>query len=140
MAIDVIVVGPEGSPAKFNAQGELVVGPCCYDETQFTTLDTDDQGYTFFGPKVGFSFVMRGALVFADKDVSDSDDTIVVIYESAAEDSATASKILFQFGMGRLTSLPLFPLNILVAEGVYLNAKSGDDDIHLTITGHYTPV
>ena len=31
----------------------------------------------------------------------------------------------------------LFPLNILVAPGKYVNAKTTDDDIHMTIMGYY---
>ena len=42
-----------------------------------------------------------------------------------------------QFGMGSLTSLAIVPLNILVNKGVWLNAKTGDDDVHMTIMGYY---
>ena len=31
------------------------------------------------------------------------------------------------------------PLNILVAEGRFINGKTSDDDIHMTITGHFIP-
>ena len=113
--------------------------PTPYDEAVFTTLDVDDTAYTYYKPKVDFQFLITGILAFADRDVNDQSDTVISIYESLGEGSGVPTKILLQFGMGKLTNLSLVPLNLLISSGVYVNAQTSDDDIHMTIMGHYIP-
>jgi len=48
-------------------------------------------------------------------------------------------KTLFQLAMVEGDLVVLTPLNIQVAEGAYINAKTTDDDIHMTIMGYYVP-
>jgi len=127
----------KGNRAKILSTGALVVSPPDYDDAIFNTLDVAGTGYTYFKPLSGKQFVMTGAVAFADKDVSDNTDTVIVIYESDGASSTTEDKVLLQFGMGKLTSLHIAPLNILLNKGKWLNAKTGDDDIHMTITGYY---
>ena len=93
--------------------------------------------YNFYPPKAGHQFVIKGAIAFADKDVSDASDTVIIIYEAGDAATTTVDKTLLQFGMGKLTTLPMLPLDILVNEGKFVNAKTGDDDIHLNILGYY---
>lgn len=119
--------------------GQLVVAPFAYDETVFNTLDVAGTAYKFYDPKPGQQFVITGVLAFADKDVADNSDTEIVVYEATSDSTATVDKTLLQFGMGKLTSIPILPLNILVNEGLFVNAKTGDDDIHMTIMGYYIP-
>ena len=47
--------------------------------------------------------------------------------------------VILQFGMARLSVLPLVPLNLVIAEGAYLNAKTDDNTINMTIFGYYVP-
>lgn len=126
--------------AKVSAAGQLAVGPLFYDETEFNTLDVAGTAYNFYSPKAGQQFVITGILAFGDKDLSDADDTVIVVYEAGTAETATVDKILLQFGMPKLSLLPALPLNILVNEGKFVNAKTGDDDIHMTIMGYYIPV
>jgi len=133
-------LSPKGTrTVKVTQAGQLVVAPISYDESSFNTLDATATAYNFYVPKVGQQFIITAVLAFADKDVADNTDTIVTVYEATAPDTATESKVLFQFGMGKLTVLSLTPLNLLINEGVYINAKTGDDDIHMTIMGYYIP-
>lgn len=126
-----------GSQVKILSTGAMAVSAPSYDDAVFNTLDTDAQGYTFFKPISGKQFVLTGVLAFADKDVSDASETEIVVYESDAENSATEDKILLKFGMGRLTSLTISPLNLLTNIGKWINAKTSDDDVHMTILGYY---
>ena len=123
--------------AKVTGSNELVVAPLSYDETSFNTLDTVDTAYNFFEPLPNKQFVITGILVFADKDVLDSSDTIIIIYEASDKTTTTVDKTLLQFGMGKLTSLPIVPLHLLVTPGKWISAKTGDDDIHMTIMGYF---
>ena len=135
-------IHPSGHRAQvpLNEAGELATGARHFDETKFNTLDVAGTAYNFYKPKVGFRFVMTGFVAFADKDVADNSDTIIVIFEASTDESSTVDKVLFQFGMGKLTVLPVTGIRVLVSEGKFVNAKTGDDDIHMTIMGHYTEI
>jgi|TARA_Y100000296_G_scaffold87229_1_gene130769 hypothetical protein len=135
--IPVKLVGKGGVEVDVDLTGAVRVAEGAFDLTQFNTLDTIDTAYNFYAPKVGRQFLITGFLCFADKDISDASDTVVEIYEATASDSTTVSKCLFQFGMGKLTVLPYPNIRVLVNPGVWINAKTGDDDIHLNIIGHY---
>lgn len=125
--------------AKITKAGQVTVSTFDYDETEFKTLDVVDAAYNFYAPKVKHNFIITGILAFADKDISDANDTVITIYEGASAETTTVKKTLLQFGMGKLTTLPFVPLNIKVNPGVWVNAKTGDDDIHMTIMGYYIP-
>ena len=131
--------GAKRTPARVTEIGELVTAPFAYDVSKFNTLGTDGAAVNFYPPISGKQFVIKGMVIFADKDVSDADDTVIVVYEATSSTETTVDKIILQFGMGRLTVLALLPLNLLVREGKFINAKTGDDDMHLNIMGHYIP-
>ena len=136
---EVRIIGPSGKTAAVDEQGQLVVGSGYFDETQFIELDVANQAYSFFPPKVRQKFIMTGVIIKADKQVSATVDADVVIYQASAEDTLTVDKVVIQVALNEGDLLPLFPLNVEVAQGKYLNAKTSDDDIHMTIIGHYVP-
>lgn len=113
------------------------MAPLSYDETVFNVLDVAGTASNFYSPKSQKQFVITGVLAFADKDVSDASDTVIVVYEASDTTTATVDKVLLQFGMGKLTSLAILPLHLLVNAGKFVNAKTGDDDIHMTIMGYF---
>lgn len=125
--------------ARITRSGAVVVAPFAYDETEFNLLGTDDVGVTFYKPKVGERFVITGMLAAGNLSISANALAVVIVYESANEDSATSTKIRLEFGITRLQVEHISPLNILVNEGVFLNAKTDDDDVFLTIMGYYIP-
>ena len=132
-----IHIGFGGKIAKVTSSGELVVAPLHYDETSFKELAEPNIGYNFYAPLPGKQFVITAILMKADKQVSNTDDATVVIYEADSTDSTTVDKTLIQFAMVRDDIIIPTPLRILVAEGKFINAKTDDDDIHMTITGYY---
>jgi hypothetical protein len=63
----------------------------------------------------------------------------VVVYEGTSATTTTVSKTLFQIEMAQVSNIALTPINILVDSGKYVNAKTDDDDVHMTIMGYYIP-
>lgn len=124
---------------RVTAAGAVVTAPFAYDDTKFVELAEDNTAYNFYKPKAGLQFVITGIRAKADRDVSQTADADVVVFEAAAIDSTTADKVLHQEAMVRGESVTLIPLNILVNSGKFLNAKTSDDDIHMTIMGYYIP-
>lgn len=128
-----------GTLAGITSIGQQVVSPYAYDETVFKELAEVTTAYNFYKSKSGQQFVITGINAKADRQVSTTDDADVVIYEADSETSLTVDKVLFQEAMVRGEKASLFPLNILVNKGKFVNAKTTDDDIHMTITGYYVP-
>ena len=135
--IQVYIVGANGQEVAVNAAGELIVSSGPYDLTVFQDMDTINTAYNFYGPKGLQQFVITGFLALGDKDISDASDSTVVIYESDAPDSTTASRVVIQFEIAKLIPVPFPNIKILCNHGVYINAKTADDDVHMTIFGHY---
>lgn len=73
----------------------------------------------------------------ADRDVSATVDADVIIYEADSDTETTVTRVLFEEAMVRGEHTGLSGLNILVSAGKWVNAKTSDDDIHMTIMGYY---
>ncbi len=129
--------GLTNTEAKVTSSGQLVTAPLDYDETKYLELAVDDTAYNFYKPKSGKQFVITGIRAKADRGVSTTVDADVIVYEASASDTTTVDKVLYQDEMVRGESFTLLPTNILVNEGKYINAKTTDDDIHMTIFGYY---
>ncbi len=123
--------------ATVSETGALSVGPIRYDETSNNTMAVDNQVYNFYSPSSFEQFVITGILAFASKDVNNASDTIIEVYEADSSSSATVDKALLTFGMGSLTNLTLTPLNLLVTEGTYINARTDDNTVNMTIMGYF---
>ena len=126
-----------GVSAMVTDNGQLVVAPLSYDSTIFNELAEPNTAYSFYVPKAGKQFVITGIIAVADKQVSSSASADIVVYEAATDIDTTVDKVLFQDAMVQDQHRVVLPLNILVTKGKYVNAKTTDDDIHMTITGYY---
>jgi hypothetical protein len=135
--IPVQLVGRDGQLVKVNAAGEVLVSNGPYDLAEFNELDLINTAYNFYGPKGQEQFVITGFLMYGDKQVSSSTNATVVIYEATAPDTTDESRVLVQVEVGQNQSIPFPNIRILCNKGVYVNAKTGDDDIHMTIFGYY---
>lgn len=120
--------------------GQLITAPFDYDTTKFIELAEANTAYSFFLPKAGCNFILTGIVAKADKQVSTTVDASVVVYEADSPDTTTVDVVIFQTAMVSGDNLVLLPLNIKVSEGKFVNAKTTDDDIHMTLIGYYIPV
>ena len=137
MSIDVRIKGNNGTRVEVTRSGELVVAPLAYSETHFDVLDTPNTAYSFFPPEKDKQFVITGFNMKADRDVSSTVDASVIIYEASSVDTTTEDKILFQEAMVKGERTGYTNTNLLVNAGKWVNAKTTDDDIHMTIMGYY---
>jgi len=125
--------------AKVSKLGELVVGPLDYNDTSFQELAADDTGYNFYPPRHGKQFVIKGMWAKADQQTSNTVNATVIIYEASSPTSTVVDRVVWQMAMLRGDLFPMGDMNLLINEGKWLNAKTGDDDIHMNIYGHYVP-
>lgn len=136
-ALPVRLMANASQQVAVNEAGEILVSDGPYDLSTFNELDTINTAYNFFGPRGIEQFVITGFLMYGDKQVNSSTNATVIIYESDQRDSTTESRVLVQVEVGQNQSIPFPNIRILCNKGVYLNAKTDDDDIHMTIFGHY---
>jgi hypothetical protein len=131
------LMGDGTQRVRVNEAGELIVSDGPYDLAKFNELATINTAYNFYGPKGEEQFVITGFLIYGDKQVLGSSNATVIIYESDQSDSTTEDRVLVQVEVGQNQSIPFPNIRILCNKGIYLNAKTDDDDIHMTIFGHY---
>ena len=115
---------------------QLVVAPVDYDQAVFNELAEPDTAYNFFKPKHDTYFVITIIDMVADKQVSSSVSADVVIYEADSPDTTTVGKVLYQTAMVQ-DQQKVLNVNLKVNKGVFINAKTTDDDIHMNIFGYY---
>jgi hypothetical protein len=125
-----------GVEARVTSRGELVVAPLGFSEARFNLLAVINTAYNFTQPKASQRFCITGICMYADKNVAAGDAT-VNIYEATSSTSTAAVKTLFSFEMPKQTTRDIIGLNLLVSEGVWLNATTNDNNIFITILGHY---
>lgn len=138
MAIAILIEGGNsGRRVEVTPSGELVVAPLSYDETEFNELAVDNTAYNFYEPKPEKQFVITGFLAVGDQQITANANANVVIYEAGDTSTTTVDKILIQFVIKQDQSIPAIGLRVLVRPGKFINAKTDDDDVHMTIMGHY---
>lgn len=136
-ALPVRLMGNGSQQVQVNEAGELLISDGPYDKAIFNELGTINTAYNFYGPNGREQFVITGFLMYGDKQVNGSTNATVVIYEAEAPDSTTEDRVLVQVEVGQNQSIPFPNIRILCSKGAYINAKTDDDDIHMTIFGHY---
>lgn len=138
MSISVNVTDPQTSDtARVTTYGALVTASAKFDESSFQAMDLDNTAYNFYVPKFGQQFVITGMIVKGDKQVASNTNATVIVYEATSVDTTTADKVIVQFEVGQNESIPVPRLNFLVSKSRWVNAKTDDDDIHMTILGYY---
>ena len=137
MAGDFHIIGGNGRRGQVSDYGEVIMGPYDYSTPKFQNMDVVDTAYTFFAPMQDQFFVITSIYLQANKNVSASTATTVDIYEASQETDTTISKSIYQFDMVRNDKISITPLNIRVTAGKFVNGKTGDDDVLVTISGYY---
>ena len=139
MSLPVKIVGRKGKAVDVAGSGHLVVGEHAFNETIAKNLSSINISFNFYKPKAQKQFIIKGIVAKANKDVSTSTDADLVIYEGTSAATTTVDKTLFQAAMTKHDSLILLPLNIIVNEGLFINAKTDDASIFITIMGYFIP-
>lgn len=120
--------------------GQLVVAPLDYSEPIKRNLDTIDAAFNFLVPVSKRSIVITDIIVSTDRLVSVTDPAEIEIYQADAVDSLTESPGIVSPRLVRGEALTLTGLNWLVPEGKWVNAKTNDVNVLITIAFYRVPV
>ena len=136
--MEVTLVDGTGGKASLsiNKGGAVPVVPPAFTIPVFKKLDVAGTAYNFVVPVAGKFPVLTFIFLYANKNVG-AGDASVQIYEADGPASTTVDKTIFELEMPKNTSVTLNPITIEVAEGVWLNSKTDDDDIFVTLGYYY---
>lgn len=135
MSIEVQIVGKTGRLAEVSPLGQLVTAPLAYATGTFQDMGTVDTAFNFVTPTPGKRFVITGLLISTNRNVG-VNGAIIIIYEAASATSTTVDKTLAQVEMTKNQLLPIPGLNSIVTEGKFVNGKTDDDDVSVTLSGY----
>ena len=128
-----------GFQAKVSKFGQLVVSPLQYSTPVTDSLITINTAFNFITPEQGASIVITDIIVGADKNVSNVDPANVEIFQASAADTTTVDTAIVNPQLLRASNLALNGLNLLVPEGKWINAKTNDNNIEVTIMFYRVP-
>lgn len=135
--IPVYIVDSNGKKVTVGAGGTLSLAPL-FDEIEFNELAVADQIYNYYQPLAGSRFILTGVVATADSSVQA--DATVIIYEASSPTSTTVDKVLFQFVLLKNQQLVIPNFQIKVSPDVWINGKTNDDDVHMSVVGHFVNV
>ena len=139
MTAPVEIVGDDGTVVKVSTSGELSVAPVSPNISQHWSMTTVDTAYTFAPPISGKEMRLQNILIYGNKNVGASDAT-VVIYTSHTATGTTPLETILELELPKYAKRDLIGLNLQLSEGVFLNAKTDDNTIFLTMMGYYLDI
>lgn len=134
----VIVDSDSGIKAKVSKFGQLIVAPLQYSTPVSDTLNVINTAFNFITPKQDQSIVITDVIISASRTVG-VNGADVFVYEADAPDTLTVEREIVALDMVKQTSLAQNGLNLLVPEGKFVNAKTDDADILVTIMFYRVP-
>jgi hypothetical protein len=129
--------GVFNAKAKVSEYGEVVVAPYDYSTSYFQNMGTANTAYNFVEPVQGKFFVIRTIILQANKNVNATTGQVVDIYEAESATATTIDKRLIEVEMIKNDRFFLTGLNIRITEGKFINGKTEDDDVLVTVAGFY---
>ena len=129
-----------GHLARVTHAGELIIVRGNYDSTFNAAMTSINTAYNLVTPKSGFQFIVTGIVLNADKNVSATDGAIAELYEATTDTTTTSSKTLLTLNIGKNTTVPLTSILIQTTKGVYVNAKTDDATVNITLLGYYLEI
>jgi hypothetical protein len=123
--------------AKVTDKGQLVVAPLDFSTSATQVLAIDDTGYTLYGPQPNKVFIITGIIFSAENTTVGLNGALVELFEADAANVATVSRSIIQLVVPRGGSVALTGLNLETSTGKWLNAKTDDNNIYITVLGYY---
>jgi len=130
-----------GLAARVTEFGQLVTSPIAYSVPVAQTLSVIDTAYNYIEPEANHQIVITDIILTSDKNVGASGASVQV-YCADAVDSTTVLTDggVLDIEMLKNTSRDLIGLNFIVGKGFWVNAKTDDNNIQLTIGYYRVPV
>lgn len=123
--------------ATVKVDDALSVAPAKFSKAYNATMGVSNQIYNVVPLQHNCSFVITGIFVKANRQVSNTVDATVEIFEASSAESGTVLNSLFTIPMVRGETFLFNPIYVKVENTSYINARTNDDDVYVTILGFY---
>lgn len=128
-----------GNIAKITPQGEILTRQLKFSESQFQAMDTIDTAFNFFKAKAGERFIITSVLLNTNKDIG-VNGANVDIYEADSVSSTTIDKQILKINQLKNETTPITGTFVAVNEGKFLNGKTDDAIVNVTIGGYFIDI
>jgi hypothetical protein len=129
-----------GNTARVTKYGQLIVAPIDFSTAVATKLEVANTAYNFVVPKQDKIIVITDILLYANRNVGANDATVDIYTSDVGPTETTIKESIIQTEMLKQTSRDLTGLNLEVSQGRWVNAKTDDDDVFVTIGYYYVPI
>ena len=138
MGIDTRIIDPEtGRSARVGAGGAVATGPARPSTSFNGTLGVNDAVVNIVPARSNRIFCVTAIILTGNKAIDPNTDAVVNIYTAVNETSATAVSTLITLPVARSSQTILTAILVESGEGEYINGKTSDDDVFVTILGFY---
>jgi len=128
-----------GVLAKISNNGEILTRPLKFSEIKFASITVADTANNLYKPRVPERFVINGIILNTNKDVG-VNGAIVNLYESSSATSLTIDTQLLRLNILKNDTVIIGNILVLTTEGKFINVKSDDTIVNISVTGFYIDV
>jgi len=121
------------SSAIITGDGQLVVAPLDFSTPVALSLTSTGTAFNFIEPSQGKKIVITDIIASADNSVSNTSPADIEIYEAEGPETASVFKSIVRPQLTRGQSMVLTGLNMMVPGGLWVNAKTSDNNVLVTI-------
>ncbi len=129
----------DSTPVKVSPQGEILTRQLKFGEGQFQSMDTIDTAFNFFKSRAAERFVITGILINTNKDIGVNGATFD-LYEASSASSTAIDKQLVRLNILKNDTVAIPGTFLAVTEGKFLNGKTDDATVNVTVGGYFIDV
>lgn len=140
MSVPTVIVDPRtGNAARVTEFGQLAVAPLDFSTPVQNDLTVVNTAVNFIAPVAGQSVIITDILISSDRNVG-VNGAVVDIYQALADDTTTIDSEILKAEMVKQTARDLTGLNFIVPSGKWVNAKTDDTGVSITIAFYRVPI
>ena len=140
MAAPVYIVDPKsGNKATVSEFGQLTTSPVDYSISVQASMVDINTVYNLIDPVDGKLIIITDVIFTANKSVGTNDAT-VALYTTNVKDSLVETDKIVEIEMASRSNMVVTGLNLKVDAGLYINAKTNDNTVFITLMYYRVPV
>lgn len=125
--------------ARVTKYGQLVTAPLQYSTPIFREMNSTGTAFNFITPSAGKSIVITDIIASADKSVSNTTPADIIIFSAAEANLTTPIQTIVRPQLTGSSNFTLPGQNIIIGQGLWINATTDDATILLTIMFYLVP-
>lgn len=135
----VIKDSKSANSARVTRFGQLVVSPLDFSTPIDRELSSPNVAVNFLTPEQDKLIIITDLIISTDKNVSNVDPANIEIYQADSADSLIANPSIVRPQMIRASNFIMTGLNWFIPEGKWINAKTNDAGVLITIAFYRIP-